>query len=167
MKKIILLLLSAVMMTIVNVFPFAVTAADWKTDANARIEQYRKRDARITVVNALGNPVSNVDVQVKQTQKAFPFGAAMSKNVLSNSQYQNFFKSHYNWAVFNNESKWYYNEPSQGNVTYADADAMYNWCQSNGISVRGHCIFWEPELWQPSWVKNLSGTALQKRWIAG
>ena len=163
MKKYLLfsLLVSIVLTTISMNNLVTVNAADWKTEANARIEQIRKRDVQINVVDSNNNPVSGVDIQVNQVKKSFPFGSAINKTVLTNTSYQNFLKSHYNWAVFENESKWYYNEPTQGNVTYTDADAMYNFCQSNGISVRGHCVLWEPEQWQPSWVKSLTGSSLQ------
>ena len=44
----------------------------------------------------------------------------------------NYVKKYFNWAVFENESKWYYNEPVMGNVFYGDADYMYNFCNENG-----------------------------------
>jgi endo-1,4-beta-xylanase len=129
---------------------------DWKEEANARIEQYRKRDASITVVNPSGYPVRDVNVQINQIKHKFAFGSCINSNVLSNVNYANFFKNHYEWAVMENESKWYYNEPTQGTVSYTTADNIYNWCAANGITVRGHCIYWEVEGAVQDWIKSLA-----------
>ena len=135
--------------------------ADWKSAANARIETLRKADATVKVTDASGRPVAGVSVQVRQMRAGFPFGAAMSYGLLQEPRFQAFFKEHFNWAVFNNESKWYLNEPVQGQETYAEADAMLAWCRSNQIPVRGHCLFWEPERWQPKWVPGLNTNELR------
>jgi endo-1,4-beta-xylanase len=132
--------------------------ADWKDRADARIENIRKRDAEITVTGPNGDPLPGVSIVLEQTRQDFPFGAGMSKLLLGNTRYQEFFRSHFNWAVFDNESKWYANEPEQGCVTYTHADALNAWCLRHAIKVRGHCLFWEPAKWQPAWVRKL-GTA--------
>lgn len=137
-------------------------AADWKAQADARIEQIRKQDVRLQVVNARGEPVPGVRIEARQVRKAFPFGAAIGRAILGNPRLQEFFKDHFNWAVFENESKWYANERSPGRADYATADAMFAWCQANGIPVRGHCVFWEPEKWQTKWVQPLTGDALRE-----
>lgn len=137
-------------------------AADWKAQADARIEQLRKQDVRLQVVNARGEPVPGVRIEARQVRKAFPFGAAMGRAILGNPRLQEFFKDHFNWAVFENESKWYANERSPGRADYTTVDAMFAWCQANGIPVRGHCVFWEPEKWQTKWVQPLTGDALRE-----
>ncbi len=136
--------------------------ADWKAQADARIEQLRKQDVRLQVVNAQGEPVAGVRIEARQVRKAFPFGAAIGRAILGNPRLQEFFKDHFNWAVFENETKWYANERSPGRVDYTTADAMFAWCQANGIPVRGHCVFWEPEKWQTKWVQPLTGDALRE-----
>ncbi|MFZ5987276.1 MAG: endo-1,4-beta-xylanase [Bacillota bacterium] len=138
-----------------------ISTDTWKEEANARIEQIRKRDAQIKVVDTNNNPVSGVTVDVKQKKHHFAFGSALNRNGMNDTRYTDYFKSRFQWAVFENEAKWYSNEPSQGNVTYTNADYMYDWCVKNDIKVRGHAIFWEPEQWQPSWVKNLDATSLR------
>jgi len=103
-----------------------VIAGDWKTQANDRIEQIRKGGFTITALSpAAGHPsIPNVSVQISQIKHGFPFGSAINTNI-STPQYANFFKTHYNWAVMENESKWYANEPTENNVTYTSADAIY------------------------------------------
>lgn len=133
----------------------------WKTEANARIEQIRKRDAEIKVLDSNGSPVPQAQIAVRQKKHSFGFGSAINTNVLTNTNYANFFKANFEWAVHENESKWYSNETSQGNVNYTNADQILAWTEANGIISRGHTIFWEVEENQPSWVKSLTGTALQ------
>ncbi|WP_110931738.1 endo-1,4-beta-xylanase [Paenibacillus bouchesdurhonensis] len=138
------------------------SAIDWKAEANAQIDQLRKDDVQILVTDEQGRPISGANVEVQQTRHGFPFGSAMSSTVLSNSQYSNFFKDHFNWAVFENESKWYSNETSKGNVNYSTADRMMEFAEANDITVRGHTVHWEVEQYQPSWVKNLQGSELRQ-----
>jgi len=133
----------------------------WRAEADARIREIRRRPVQVRVVDDEGKPLAGVAVEVRQTRKAFPFGAAISPTLLRNAQYGEFFKSHFNWAVFGNESKWYSNERARGSEDYAAADAMFQWCNDNGIPVRGHCIFWEPERWQPRWLLSLDAAQLK------
>ncbi len=132
-----------------------VDTSGWKAEADARIEQIRKRDAQITVLNPQGHPLSGVQVQIDQIKHRFAFGSAINHNV-SDPNYTQFFKDHFEWAVMENESKWYSNEPSQGQVDYNTADMIYNWCNANGIIMRGHCVYWCVDQYVQSWIKNLS-----------
>jgi endo-1,4-beta-xylanase len=131
----------------------------WKSNANARIEQIRKRDVQLLVVDAAGNPVPAAAITVQQKKHAFAFGSAINNNI-SNPSYAAFFRTNFEWAVMENESKWYYNEPTQGNVTYTTADAITNFCYTNDITLRGHCIFWAVDSTVQRWVTNLSNANL-------
>ncbi len=134
----------------------------WRTAADARIEAIRKQDFHIQVTDAEGRPAVGAQAECRQVRPAFPFGAAMSRKLLDNPRYQEFFRSHFNWAVFDNEAKWYANEPVRGAVSYADADAMLDWCEANHILVRGHNLFWSPEKWQPPWLTKLGTNELRQ-----
>ena len=70
------------------------------------------------------------------------------------------FRRHFNWAVFENEAKWYYNQGSEGGLTYADADAMVKYCRKWGITIRGHNVFWNVQLYVQNWVQNLDRSNL-------
>jgi xylan 1,4-beta-xylosidase len=134
----------------------------WRTEADALIEKIRKQDFQVQVVDAQGHPAAGAQVGCHQLRPAFPFGAAMSGKLLGNPQYQEFFRSHFNWAVFQNEAKWYANEPARGEISYATADALLDWCEANDILVRGHNLFWSPEKWQPQWVAKLDTNELRQ-----
>jgi endo-1,4-beta-xylanase len=132
---------------------------DWRDLVRDRTEQCRKRDAILTVLSSDGRPVGGVEVQVHQIRHRFAFGSVINTKVLQsdcNNSYADFFRDHFEWAVLENESKWYHNEPRQGYVTYDDADRIYDWCHSNGITMRGHCLYWAAENMVQSWLKALS-----------
>src|SRR5262249_17737272 len=59
---------------------------DWKTLANARIEQIRKRALQLRVTDPSGNPLSGVIVNAPQTRHQFAFGSAINANI-SNPAY--------------------------------------------------------------------------------
>lgn len=138
---------------------FDVEGYDWKSAANARIEQIRKRDARLFVVDPAGQPIPGAVINVNQTRHQFAFGSAINNNI-SNPNYAAFVRTNFEWAVMENEAKWYYNEPTQGHVTYTVADAITNFCYTNKITLRGHNIFWAVDQNVQAWVTNLSNANL-------
>jgi len=139
---------------------FVVEEYDWKEQANARIEQIRKRDVRLLIVDANGDPASGVTVNVKQTRHRFAFGSAINNNI-SNPNYAAFFKTNFQWAVMENHSKWSFNEPTRSNVTYTVANSITNFCYTNGITLRGHTLFWAVQANVQNWVQNLSDANLR------
>jgi GH35 family endo-1,4-beta-xylanase len=95
-------------------------------------------------------------VQIEQIKHHFAFGTCIAKSPLNSSSiYRNFILNHFEWAVCENESKWEENEKTQDSVSFADADTICNWCNSNGITMRGHCLFWEQWSHVQSWVQSL------------
>ncbi|MEJ6951299.1 endo-1,4-beta-xylanase [Natronospora cellulosivora (SeqCode)] len=137
-------------------------AENWEAEANARIEELRKRDVQVRVVDQNNNPVPGAYVDVSQVSKSYPFGSALSIDSFHNPQYTDFFKENFNWAVFENAAKWYHTEPSRGNYNYRDSDMMYEWCEENDIKVRGHCVFWAVDQYVQHWVQNLSDQELRQ-----
>lgn len=134
---------------------------DWKTAANLRIDDLRKRDLAVTVLNANGDPVEGATVQMQQLSRDFPIGTAINTGVhAQNHKYRDYIAKHFNWAVHENAAKWPSNEPTQGDVSYAGADAVLEWAEANDIRMRGHTIFWAPEQWQPGWVTGLNNADL-------
>jgi endo-1,4-beta-xylanase len=138
-----------------------VELADWRVEADARIEQIRKRTADITVSVAGAGPVQGAQVSVRQTRRHFAFGSAINTNTTTNATYREFVRQHFEWAVLENEAKWPGNEPQRGNVTYAAADPIVAFCRQNNIKLRGHTIFWEVGEFVPPWLPALSNTDLR------
>ncbi|XP_059446333.1 endo-1,4-beta-xylanase 5-like [Corylus avellana] len=143
----------------ISLQPF--TKEQWKSHQVESIEKTRKRKVRIHAVDEQGNPMSNATVSFEQKKLSFPFGTAINKNILTNTDYQNWFTSRpFTVTVFENEMKWYANEPSQGEEKYDDADALLQFAQQLGIDVRGHTVLWEDPQMIQGWVSSLSSSEL-------
>ncbi|GMN37907.1 hypothetical protein TIFTF001_007199 [Ficus carica] len=69
--------------------------------------------------------------------------------------------SRFKATTFTNEMKWYSTEYRQGQENYTIPDAMVEFAQKNGISIRGHNVFWDNPKFQPSWVQSLSPDELR------
>jgi endo-1,4-beta-xylanase len=138
----------------------AEEVSDWHAIVAERTEQIRKRQMTLTVLTPDGNAVGGATVHARQIKHQFAFGSCINTNVLSSKPYADFFRSHFEWAVCENESKWYSNEAQQGHVTYSSADNIYAWCNQNGITMRGHNLYWEVESNVQSWLKALSADQL-------
>jgi GH35 family endo-1,4-beta-xylanase len=121
--------------------------------------QVRKRDVILKL-----NPrsagdlegVAGAEIRVIQVQNSFPIGSCINKAGIQNPAYVDFFTKNFDWAVLENELKWYHTEPVQGQVSYADADALIDFCDRHNKPVRGHCIFWAVENTVQPWVRALA-----------
>ncbi|GLJ55055.1 hypothetical protein SUGI_1181700 [Cryptomeria japonica] len=144
----------------VSLQPF--TDEQWRLQQEERIRTKRMGIVIVHVTDVHGNTLEKANVAVKQKSRRFPLGSAIAQTILGNEPYQRWFKKRFNTAVFENELKWYFTEPQQGNLDYKFADKMLAWCNANGINVRGHNIFWEDPKYIPSWVTKLNNEELQK-----
>ncbi|WVZ60077.1 hypothetical protein U9M48_010143, partial [Paspalum notatum var. saurae] len=113
-------------------------------------DKVRKRDVVVKVTGG------GAEVRVHQVSNNFPLGACIMRTNMDNEDFVDFFTKNFNWAVFGNELKWYWTEPQRGQVNYGDADDLLRLCSDHGMSVRGHCIFWEVDNAVQQWVKTLS-----------
>ena len=53
-------------------------AQDWRTSAEARIDEHRKADLQVVVRDAAGEPVEGATVRAEMTRHAFKFGTAVN-----------------------------------------------------------------------------------------
>ncbi|MEU6859533.1 endo-1,4-beta-xylanase [Glycomyces sp. NPDC046736] len=87
-------------------------------------------------------------------------GVAVNYNLLQNdATYRNTVATEFNSLTAENAMKMDALQPSQGNFTFAQGDAIVDFAQANNQTVHGHTLVWHSQ--SPSWVQNLSGTALQ------
>ncbi|XP_059647892.1 endo-1,4-beta-xylanase 5-like [Cornus florida] len=149
----------------ISLQPF--TEDQWRSHQDQSIQKARKGKVKLQAVDAKGNPLANATVFFTQKSLGFPLGCAINDEILRNTAYQNWFTSRFKVTTFENEMKWYSTEKSWGKEDYSVPDAMLNFAQKHGISVRGHNVFWDDPNFQPWWVKSLSpkdlGTAAQRR----
>lgn len=131
--------------------------AKWRKDALKRIEQYRKSDISITVVDGSGQPVKDANVSVKLTRLAFAFGGTYRAKMHTPGEtdvdldtFQRHFKQLFNTAVLPNALKWkHYDTEGQ-----TSAPLAYKWLKANDFDVRGHNLIWPGWNFLPSWLKN-------------
>ncbi|KAK4424068.1 Endo-1,4-beta-xylanase 1 [Sesamum alatum] len=137
-----------------SLHPF--TDEQWTLNQETKINEARKRAVTIHVSDRQGVELHGAAVRVEQVSKDFPFGSAIAKTIIGNSQYQKWFVERFNAAVFENELKWDATEHVQGQVNYTIPDQMMEFVRANQIIARGHNIFWENPKYTPKWVLNLT-----------
>ncbi|KAL5561380.1 hypothetical protein UlMin_031127 [Ulmus minor] len=137
----------------ISLQPF--TRRQWNSHQDQSIQKMRKRNVRIKVVDAQGNPLPNATISIRQKKPSFPIGSAINKNILNNPTYQNWFTSRFTVTTFENEMKWYSTEAIQGKEDYSVPDTMLQFAKRHNISVRGHNVFWEDPRYHPSWLKSI------------
>lgn len=116
---------------------------------------------RIQVTDANKTPLKGAEISIKQSKPSFPFGCGMNFHILQSTDYQKWFASRFKYTTFTNEMKWYSTEKIQGQENYTIADSMVEFAKQNGVSIRGHNVFWDDPKYQPSWVKSLSPDQLR------
>ncbi|GAA0901498.1 endo-1,4-beta-xylanase [Streptomyces thermoalcalitolerans] len=91
------------------------------------------------------------------------FGVAIAAGKLGDSTYTTIANREFNSVTAENEMKIDATEPQRGRFDFTAADRIYNWAVQNGKQVRGHTLAWHSQ--QPSWMQNLSGSALRQAMI--
>ena len=122
--------------------------AQWRKEAEARIEQIRKADLTVIVKGADGKPLPGASVAVNMQRHAFGFGSAVSAEMLlaktpDGDKYREVVSKYFNKVVLENDLKWWMWESNRQRAI----DAV-KWLRDHNIEVRGHNLVW------PSW-RNL------------
>ena len=119
----------------------------WRSDANLRIEENRKADLTVSVVDSLGSPISGAIVNVAMQKNAFKFGGVATVMDLTNARgdftgdldvagWQQIFKSMFNSVGFNNALK------PKITSQHQYIPNFMTWAEENDIDVRGHLLIW-------------------------
>lgn len=125
--------------------------ADWRKTAARRIEQHRKAELEVRVVDAAGSPVRDAEVHMRMTRHAFGFGSAIAAKCLvedspNGRRYRDVVEKYYNKVVFENDLKWgpWKAAASNRNQTFRGGwtDAALKWLADRDIAVRGHWLSW-------------------------
>lgn len=134
-----------------NAYEGMEEGAEWREAANARIEQIRKSDVRVKVINANGDPVEGAQVSVEQQKHSFRFGTYMpprrimedssttSAKKKQNAAFQNQLKTMFNTTGFENIFK-------PGNINNPGNEetiqTIIDFAEENDMSLRGHTLVW-------------------------
>ena len=137
------------------VFCAAETEEGLLQGAAERIEQHRKSDVTILVVDEAGQPVPDMQVSVEQTRHAFLFGCNFFQfgkfnNEADETSYRQQFAGLFNYATLGFYWPSYEPRKDQPNHTYTEEVAR--WCQEHGIATKGHPLAWN--YFEPRWLPN-------------
>ncbi|MFC5973647.1 endo-1,4-beta-xylanase [Halomarina salina] len=121
--------------------------AEWREAAEERIDEIRKTDVEVTVVDSDGEPVPHAYVDVAMTEHAFDFGSAVAvPRVTGDSEddetYREVFLEEFNKAVVENGMKW----PAWEGVWDISNEATretLGWLDDHDVPTRGHYLLWE------------------------
>ncbi|CAD6250933.1 unnamed protein product [Miscanthus lutarioriparius] len=139
----------------VKVMDLRIIATDRKARFSYLKEKTDKVRKRDVVVKVDGAP-AGAPVRVVQLDSAFAIGSCINGTVIQDPAFVDFFTNHMDWAVFENELKWYWTEAQRGQLNYADADRLLDFCDRAGKPVRGHCIFWAVDGDVQQWIKDIA-----------
>lgn len=146
--------------------------ASWRAAAAARIEQHRKGNFTLNVVDAAGAPIAGATVSVTQTRHAFPFGSALQmarivQDSTDNRIYRQKSTALFNAATTENDLKW---QPWAGEwgagFSRTQTLAGLRWLKDRGFELRGHVFVWPswtnpPSVNLPNSIVSLRGTSRQ------
>jgi len=125
--------------------------AEWRKEALGRIENIRKAELAVDVVNRQGKPLRDAKIKVEMQRHAFAFGSAVTAYNLTaqtndGQHYRQIVEKNYNKVVFENDLKWENWETSKQytNPLYRMdyTDTALNWLKQRSIAVRGHYVVW-------------------------
>jgi GH35 family endo-1,4-beta-xylanase len=128
---------------------------EWNAQRSLSTDRARRSSVKVVSRAADGKPLANATVNISLAKAGFPFGNAMTPEILGNPAYEQWFTSRFTVTTFENAMKWYSTEPTAGHEDYRVADAMLQFAERHGIKVRGHNVFWDDRDSQMAWVKPL------------
>ncbi len=139
--------------------------APWRASAQQRIDQHRKGDMIIRVVDASGQPIPDAQVRVRMVRHAFKFGTAVTAEALADQDdpalaiYREKVAELFNEVTLENDLKW----KDMPFCDPADIEPALGWLTAQGISVRGHVLVWPGWEHLPDDLQSLQGQPDQLR----
>ena len=136
--------------------------ADWRTAAEAGIEEHRKANISIEVLDKSGIPVEGAEITMEMKKHHFGFGSFISDLLIEDSSNGDKYREHYS-ELFNVGTTPFYMGGSSDNWGwYGSARDKSNypkfakWFQDNNIPAKGHVLIWPGWDWMPSFFQDLS-----------
>lgn len=127
--------------------------ADLLATAPQRIEQHRKADAAVLVVDAQGRPVPGAQLKIEQTRHAFLFGCNIFRfgrlpDERLEAAYRQRFAALLNYATL--PFYWASYERQRGKPDHDYTEQVARWCKEQGIVCKGHPLAWNHA--DPAWL---------------
>lgn len=127
--------------------------------ARRNIEQVRKGDASLVLMDAQGKKLKNIRVEVDQITQDFLFGN-LSEEIFNPSltaeeaaRFRDRFTELFNFTELT--VKWTPYERIQGKPEWAKLQQKLDWCRQNGITPKGHTLGWTNMSGTPAWLLKL------------
>lgn len=123
-------------------------AQQWLNEANERIEQHRKANLTVKVVDEAGRSVSGADVNVQMKRHAFGFGMVAPANlVVANSTNGTKFRQklleNFNQAVLENDLKYpHWLGLAGSGYNWTQTKQALDWLNAHNLPTRGHYLAW-------------------------
>ena len=139
---------------------------DTLAEADRAIEQNRKADATVRVIDQAGQPVAGVEVRVELLRHEFLFGCNLYRfgtfgREDQEAAYRERFAALFNYATTG--LYWIAYEPKRGQPNYAYTDRVVAWCQERGIRLKGHPLLWGEPAGIPPWSKGQPAVDVQRQ----
>lgn len=135
--------------------------AEWRVAANERIEQVRKGDIEVSVLDPDGQPAEGAVVSIKMLEHEFGFGSAIAADqFLEDKQFRDTALALFNEYTLENALKWQSYQWSQVKVTARNTvDLML----AHDKRVRGHVLVWPSWRYNPDYLQDLEDDPEQLR----
>jgi len=151
-------------------YPGRAEDADWRAEAQDRIEEVRMAPIDVTVVDSTGDPVPDATVDIEMQEHEFEFGSALSVEEFQEGpeEYRERFLENFNKATIEKGLKpapweqvsggstggqppwgpppdkdWYMTQSWSGVLNPGTTRETIEWLLDQDISVRGHMLFWD------------------------
>ncbi len=127
-------------------YPGREPNAPWRNAALTRIEQIRKADFAMQLVDAAGNPLANTTITVELDRHEFGFGSCVTRGMLTQDgrdgdRYREIVQRTFSKVVFENDLK---PETFPHNAKgREELEKSLAWLLANGIAIRGHYLMQE------------------------
>jgi endo-1,4-beta-xylanase len=123
-------------------------------------EKFRKGDAWLTFKTSAGQPLSGIQVEIRQKTHDFLFGALLfglvwhdQSEPYREEEYKERFKALFNLGIV--PFYWDFYEPSAGKPLWPRHERVIEWALANGITLKGHPLVWSNPAGMPRWLYSL------------
>ena len=139
----------------------AVSGDTWRLEAQQRIEQIRKADVVVRLVDAAGNPLTGVPVRVAMVRHAFPWGTCVQVSRITGQSpdddiYRAKLTELFNCATLENALKWNAWHGVYGpRFSREKTKTALEWLKEREFRIRGHCLVWPDWKYLLPWGESL------------
>ena len=144
------------------------TDSDVLSKARKNIPKIRQRQAIMQLLDKEGSPLKNREVSVKQKSHQFLFGdnnwkmSEMVRNGMGDSDRLKYYRKRFAEVLNSLNTTVYWTERPrndaaktqdfQGEVEWDDFEESVNWALSQGLTVKGHPMYWTVPKAIPEWL---------------